>query len=275
MFNNSGLQKIPYSLLKPRKVNDKCSITINGDFALQMMFNNCTDIESVPSDLFEYFDPEQTGRMRTCANMFASCTGLKGNLPDKLLSHLPAGNACFTYMFTRCANITGIGERFLSPKYTEGAQNMCDHMFASCSSLVVLPTHLMATDTPTNGGISKQFYQMFYNCSSITEIPEGFLSNSVLSLGANACEDMFSGNDGCGSPIQRINAFLPFTSTTEYGSSACLNMFGTNEKRNVSYIDPNFFNNLLLCKSIAVKAFADLFINMGIYYNDKGEPSWQ
>ncbi|MCQ3908500.1 MAG: hypothetical protein MJ200_02925 [Mycoplasmoidaceae bacterium] len=265
MFSNSGLENIPYSLLRPRKDSEGIdTVTIEGGNALQSMFNNCINITSIPEDLFAYFNPTQYGQDRTCYLMFNNCSGLKGNLPDKLLSNLPAGDYCFANMFSHCTNITGVGERFLAPV---GAVNMCDNMFADCPSLVNLPTHLMNTDTPISGSFTKQFYHMFYECGSIVEIPKGFLSNSVKSLGSQACMEMFSGSNG--SNVRRINAFLPFTNTTAYASQSVEGIFGTNEK-NVEYIDPDFFKNLNVNITFGSRCMTGLFRGMGTYYDKDG-----
>ena len=83
----------------------------------------------------------------------------------------------------------------------------CSRMFYNCSSLTAIPETLIIPNSVTNCS------SMFYNCSSLTAIPETFtLGNSV-----NSCSQMFN---GCSS----LTA-IPSTLTIPDSVTNCSNMF--------------------------------------------------
>ena len=161
MFSNCKyLVKVPE--LPATKLANSC---------YQYMFNGCTSLTTVPSNLL----PATTLGKNCYDHMFSGCTGLTTvpNLPATTLRAY-----CYENMFSGCTSLTTIQSNLLPAKTLIGS--CYREMFSGCSSLTTIPYNLL----PATKLAEFCYYFMFQGCTSLTTIPSNLLPVTTL---ANYC----------------------------------------------------------------------------------------
>lgn len=164
-----------------RKLKDLPStFTINGLYnhvvidtnnSFSSIFRNCESLSGIPSNFHVgVVNPTQ---------MFFGCKSLT-SLPDTAVIELMYHMSFFN-MFANCSSLSAIPACFSNSSYKDNVMedNMSFYgMFANCSSLVTIPENLNqglmklpdGADFTTSGNYS----YMFYNCKSLSAIPDSF-----------------------------------------------------------------------------------------------------
>ena len=171
------------------------------------MFAACTALKEIPFD-----SNAQRGlfsgckKVTTFANLFSGCTGLRGEIPIKLVEN--SSNCTSLHnMFLNCYNLTGgipVGMFDGMPNLTNAAG-----VFDGCTNLVdTLPERLF----PNNPKITT-IEKLFYNCRNISgQIGDNFISSlrgltnmrlafyncsKITGITANAFSGLTSNNLNC------------------------------------------------------------------------------
>lgn len=178
MYNNCGeMVATPTELNAP---------TV-GTRGYYQMFYNCLKIKTAPS--ISATNVGDSG----CYRMFYGCSRLQ-TPPAALLATTLAAQA-YREMFYGCKALKSTPS-FPSSDVTISGNNVCYQMFRDCITLSELKGQLFGAGTVLRPSC---FYQMFYGCSSLKTVPQGYLPATTL---ANNCyQSMFYGTAITKSPI--------------------------------------------------------------------------
>ncbi len=169
-----------------------------GTYSFRYMFQNCTNLTSVPSTL-----PATTMAEDCYSHMFENCTSLTTapTLPSTTLAQ-----GCYQFMFAGCTSLTTAP----TLSSTTLVRSCYASMFAGCTSLTSAPalpattlelacyegmfrgcTSLTTAPTLSSTTLAQTcYYQMFQGCTSLTSSPD---LRQVTSIGTNSMNYMFSG----------------------------------------------------------------------------------
>jgi|ERR1035437_868309 hypothetical protein len=129
------------------------------------LFNGCTSLTSILTDLFKYC-PAITSFNQT----FASCTSLP-SIPDSLFYHNTVATD-FSYTFATCSSLLSIPSGLFS---NNTAATTFTQTFGQCTSLPTIPDSLFYWNTAAT-----TFSYTFYSCTSLTAIPLILFDNNTL-----------------------------------------------------------------------------------------------
>ena len=165
----TSLKEIPSDLFK----------YCNNASGFRGTFSGCTSLTSIPSDLFKYCN-----NAIGFAGTFVECTSLT-TIPEELFADCP--NAVnFNSTFVACTSLTTISEELFA-----NCPNVVDfsYTFRDCTSLTSIPQKLF-----DNCQKVESFYDTFYNCTNLTGKPI-----ELWTRGTNNAENEYQGNpDGAG-----------------------------------------------------------------------------
>jgi len=146
--------------------NDYPTVTIlSGDYTFYGLFKGNSKIDCHPTKALTL--PATTLAAYCYASMFQNCTNIT-TVPSTLLPATTLASFCYNSMFWKCSNLTAAPElpaTTLAPLCYYGMFNGCTRLTSAPS----LPATTFAVDIMTN---AQQCYaRMFQNCTSLTTAP--------------------------------------------------------------------------------------------------------
>lgn len=151
--------------------------TILGGSPMRYMFQNCTNLRTVPRM------PTKINGNYSCYYMFSGCTSLT-DIPETNITYT---GSCCDHMFAGCTSLTSAENVTLSGG-TIG-WNSCCRMFDGCTNLVTPPNIGNYSSVTSNG----HFNYMFNNCTSLTSIILPFRTiNVYMNYMFNGCKSLTS-----------------------------------------------------------------------------------
>lgn len=185
------------SLIKGNYVNRDEAVNATGWTFKEFMSGKTKLVDATMLEL-----PMATVGANAYQGFFSGCTDLVAG-PEKIAATTIGKQGAYQ-MFYGCNKIT------VAPAFaptTRFGQEACSMMFYNCSALLTIPSF---TSTMTLEGTSI-FYQMFQNCTSLTQLTEPLFSEDV-SLTKACFQDMFA---HCTNLSVVPDAFLPATALAE------------------------------------------------------------
>ena len=226
--NRSCLQMFSdcYSITNIDNFNLTCT-TLN-QYCYNGMFENCTGLTHLPSNLLQCGANGETLSTACYMTMFSGCSSLTA-IPNNFLPAQNLANRCYYGMFRRTSLETILSN--LLPA-TVLSSNCYETMFEDCKHLVYVPENLLPAGKNGNGSLATSCYSgMFRRCSNLINIGKDFLPATTLS---DSCyNSMF---ESCKSLLRAPDL------NSENGASSCYNnMF--NGCSNLNYIQCLLMNN--------------------------------
>lgn len=179
VFSGTAIDKIPNFIKNMEKL-----------FNIDSLFKNCSQITSIPSDLFL-----KATELVYVDSLFEKCTGLI-EIPNNLFSaciKLYSANQLFdgcinitsipSNLFSNCSRLTRVYSCFSGTGITSIPSDLFSNnaelkninsLFYGCKSLIEIPEKLF-----WNNNKITEFSDVFNGCKELTEIPENIFQNLI------------------------------------------------------------------------------------------------